>query len=266
MQDAQAPERFFRWRVCDDDPNAASIFAFSERPFPKDEKVVVAIPNVIGGKKVVAIDDCAFFDCRLPTRIEIPESVERIGTIAFLSCSSLMEFNVAPNNTRYKDENGVLFSKDGEVLTTHPPGRESCVVPKGVKRVGANAFADGCLLKSILLPDGLTHIEEGAFSGCVAIDSIDLPTGLKTVGEDAFFHCSSLTAISLPEGLTKLGDRAFLRCSSLSSVSLPQSLEKIGENSFDEISDDCVFYVQARSYACRWAIENGYDVEIRRRD
>ena len=86
------------------------------------------------------------------------------------------------------------------------------------------------------------------------------------IGDRAFYRRSSLTAIRLPEGLTTIGDRAFYHCFSLTAIKLPEGVTTIGEGAFFRIPDDCVFYVYPGTYAYRWAIENGYDVVIRRRD
>ena len=185
MQDLQAPEKIFRWKVRDDDPNAVEILGVDASVVQTD-LTELTIPRKIVGKRVAAI-----------------------GAGAFYGCSSLT---------------------------------------------------------SVKFPRRLTKIGEGAFYKCSSLTPVKFPRRLRKIEKGAFGYCSSLTERRLPKWLTTIGERAFQGCSSLTSIDLPYGLSKIAKSAFDGVAKNCVFDVPEGTYAHRWAVENGYDVEIRRRD
>ena len=250
------------------------------------------------------IEDFAFNFCSSLTAINLPEGLTDIGAWSFADCFSLEEFTVSPGNQAYCALDGVLFSKDGKRLIAYPPGRRASVyaVPAATETIDSSAFYDCSSLTAIHLHEGFTEIGEAAFSDCPSLKEFivspqnqafrtldgvlvskdgkrlvayppgrrafvyDVPVATETIDAFAFHDSAALISVHLPEGVTEICEFAFCCCSSLNEVSLPESLMRIAEDAFDELSDDCVFRVPAQSYAYRWAIENGYDVKIRRRD
>lgn len=178
----------------------------------------------------------AFSNCASLTSATIPERVKEIGASAFDGCLALKEIKTSPKNLWFKEIDGVLFSKSGDLLVAYPPGRaeEAYVVPEGVERIG-----------------------EGAFGGATALKNATLSETLKEIGLCAFSRCSSLETLTIPEGVEKIESGAFSLCKSLETVDLPKSLEEIGEDAFG-FAPDCVFRVVSGSYAERWARENGF--------
>jgi hypothetical protein len=70
---------------------------------------------------VTSIGDSAFSGCNL-TSITLPEGITSIGGGAF-KCRELGSISVDANNPAYKDDDGVLFNKTGNILIAYPAGK-----------------------------------------------------------------------------------------------------------------------------------------------
>ena len=132
----------------------------------------VTIPDVIDGKSVTSIGDCAFYNCKGLTSITIPDSVTSIGNDAFDGCTSLTSINADNNNSVYSSQEGVLYNNDKSELIICPNGKKgSYSIPDSVTSIGSDAFCDCASLTSITIPDSVTSIGYGAFQGCTSLTS-----------------------------------------------------------------------------------------------
>lgn len=104
------------------------------------------------------------------TSIEIPVSVISIGVEAFAGCSALTSFSAHPNNTKFKSEGGILFTKSGLSLFAFPSG----------------------LSGDFSIPSGVTHISISAFRYCGTLTSVTFPSSITNVNRDAFRNCPQL--------------------------------------------------------------------------
>lgn len=154
--------------------------------------------NLVVGKGVTNIGDCALLGCFNLKSISIAEGVTSIGELAFWECDSLTRISL----------------------------------PKGLKSIGVDAFSGCNKLTRISLPEGLKSIGDGAFSGCNSLTKISLPEGIKSIGDCAFSECNKLTGINIPEEVTSIGSSAFTGCENLTRVSLPEGLKCIGDMAF----------------------------------
>jgi hypothetical protein len=150
---------------------AAALFAQTEADFAakpdgngvvitwyKGRGGVVAIPNTIGGKAVIAIGKDAFAKYDNIKSITIPDSVTAIGEYAFFECYSLV----------------------------------SVIIPAGVASIGKDAFSACFSLASVTIPEGVTSIGDDAFNGCSGLTSVTIPSSVIRIGGSAFFDCLSL--------------------------------------------------------------------------
>ena len=105
---------------------------------PTENIKTISLPN-----SLIRIGDLAFNGCTSLTEITIPASVEQIGDYAFLGCESLTSINVDPNNKFYSSENGVLFNKNKTELIYCPKQSSGeYTVPNSVKTIKSFAFAN----------------------------------------------------------------------------------------------------------------------------
>ncbi len=202
------------------------------------------VPAELDGKRVVAIGDRAFFDCRSLKSVMIPgvvdtigdsafqlciylnqvlisDGVSSIGNSAFLSCYNLCTVAI-PDSVTFI---GNAAFRNCECLT-------SVILPNGLTSVGDNVFKGCRRLESILVPDSVTVIGNSAFESCVSLKAITIPYGVTSVGKSAFGGCKSLSSIFIPDGLKSIGDFAFQNCSGLNSVIFPDGVTRIGGYSF----------------------------------
>jgi hypothetical protein len=233
---------------------------------------IVCIPETIDGKPVTGIGERAFMDCRSLISVIIPESVSNIGAMAFFRCFSLKAISVSPENQRYKDIDGVLFTKDGKTLLTYPAGGKTVyTIPAGVTGIDGVAFSHCVRLTSVVIPESVTDIGEEAFSHCFDLKVISvspenqrykdidgvlftkdgktlliypiggenpymIPNGVTRIGRKAFSDCIALTSVTIPEGVTDIGEETFYMCALL-SVTIPASVATIGKGAFSYCGD-----------------------------
>ena len=144
----------------------------------------VIIPSELGGKKVTAIGEKAFYKNKTITSVKIPEGVTSIGVYAFQYCNSLTEVTI----------------------------------PKSVTSIGDNAFSVCDSLTKATIPEGVTSIGAGAFSGCSSLTEVTIPEGVTSIRDSVFEGCSSLTEVTIPKSVTSIKYAAFYDCGALATV------------------------------------------------
>ena len=159
---------------------------------------------------ITTIEGSAFLGCTSLESIRIPSNVKSIlfgsplGDFgSFAQCSGLVSIVVDSENTNYKSESGVLFSKDGSTLLLYPEGRTGAYV----------------------VPSEVTYIQACAFAHCTGLTEISLPDNLEAIGTEAFSDCSGLKTIYIPDhaALTNIdtaADFVFLNCTALEEINV----------------------------------------------
>ena len=184
--------------------------------FSKDGRTLWAFPannplaDYVVPDTVNIIAKNAFADCQNLTSITIPASVEDVGKFPFYN-NNLVGIYVDSANLCYKDENGILFSKNGDTLIKFP---------------SHSAFSE------YVIPNTVTYISEYAFSSCNNLTSVDIPNSVIEIGHDAFNRCKNLTSVNIPNSIKKIGDYVFMGCENLTSVDIPNSVTSIGYGAF----------------------------------
>ena len=145
------------------------------------------------------IESCAFFGCSRLSGIELPESLEYIGSRAFGSTEesgeerfqdkglvpvdsvyigknvryigknafdglNLRRFRVSDQNSRYSAVDGMLAVRSGDTIVEVPRGMDGLVcIPEGVVGLENYIFCMFCQETEFYLPDSLTRIPADAF-------------------------------------------------------------------------------------------------------
>ncbi len=175
----------------------------------------VIIPDTIEGLPVTCLDDSAFSDCTILTRITIPASVTSISGAGLIGCANLVEFSVDPLNRSYCSMDGILFSKDKSILIRYPAGKSGThyTIPNGVTIIDNFAFHDCISLTGVTMPDTVASIYSEAFYQCTSLASITIPASVTLIEDWAFYGCSSLTSARFvgdaPEMVTFMGDSEY---------------------------------------------------------
>ena len=119
----------------------------------------------------------AFSGCSSLTSIEIPASVETIGSCAFSGCTSLTAIEIPASVTT--------------IGTT---------AFKGCSKLATVTFEKGSRLKTIAGGYSNASNFHGAFLDCTALTSIEIPASVTTIGTTAFKGCSSLATVTFEKG------------------------------------------------------------------
>jgi len=206
--------------------------------YDKPLTTIIAVPAGISGTLELpaglkAIAERAFYGCYGITSITIPENVESIGNFAFSGCMNLTAINVAPGNSHYSSEQGILYNGDKTELIIMPEDCEitDLTLPATVKTIAASSLS-GSRIRTIQLPDGLKTIGDYAFSSAEYLTSVTIPNTVESIGISAFARCRSLTEATLPASLSVIPESVFNDCTSLKSVTLPDDFVEIGNWAF----------------------------------
>ena len=247
------------------------------------DKTELVIPGAIDGKKVVGIEDNAFWGCSnlmsmtIPdsvtwigerafkgcsglTSITIPDSVASIGYWAFSGCSGLTSITVSKENKYYdsRDNCNAIIKTQSNTLVS---GCKNTVIPNSVTSIGGCAFKGCSGLTSITIPDSVTIIGYSAFEECSSLTSMTIPDSVTKIGYSAFFECSGLTSITIPDSVNSIEDYAFWGCSGLTSITIPDSLTDIGEYVFKGCSN-LVISCYKDSEIYKYAMEYNIPVKL----
>lgn len=116
------------------------------------EVTEISIPDKLDGVPVKVIEDGAFTNYTALTKVQMPDTVEKIGEKAFFGCSKLNEI--------------------------HFPNR--------LKEISSSAFSNCTALNAISLPDSVSAIRDMAFAQCSSLTDITMSRGITLFGTSVF--------------------------------------------------------------------------------
>ena len=128
------------------------------------ELTEVSIPATVSidGKdyRVTGIGNSAFYNCWQLKSLTLPESIETIGTQAFMYVS-LSEI----------------------------------ILPSSLKTIREYAFYNSSAMKTMVIPEGVTTIGNYAFAYMYGLTKLELPATLKDIGTRLIEGCTNLEAV-----------------------------------------------------------------------
>ncbi len=143
------------------------------------------------------------------------------------------------------------------------------VLPEGIEKINAYAFANLIALEEIVLPSTLEAIEYGAFYGCTSLKTITFSgeNNLKIINQSAFENCNlqgtvdlsavcivsdyafagnkELEGVKTGDALLSIAQYAFAGCKKLSDVTITASKVKYGPYCFTGCESLESFHVNA---------------------
>ena len=192
----------------------------------------------------------------VPSRLKLKE----IGAFAF---SNFEYIDKTPEELAEDDRETTKQWYIGDNTVT------KVVLPEGIEKINAYAFANLTALEEIVLPSTLTAIEYGAFYGCTALQKITFSgdNNLQIVNQHAFEKCDLQKTVELTaacvisdyafagnqdlekvvtgDSLLSIGQYAFAGCESLEDVTVTAGLVKYGAYAFTGCESLTEFYVNA---------------------
>ena len=187
--------------------------------YPEEELTgTVSVPEALDGYPVTEID---WIYSSSEIVIYVPASIEFLNTSYGLFGGGISGVEIDENNPNYTTVDGVIYSKDEEVLVSYlPNGPETYTIPNGVTAIGANAFLWNESIIKIILPKSLEIIGESAFEDCYVLETIVVNDNLKEILKYAFHGCYNLKSFDVPASLTSINEFVFNNCSFLQSINV----------------------------------------------
>ncbi len=148
--------------------------------------------------KLKRMGNDVFFGCDSLIKINIPSSVEELGSGIFQHCPNIEEINVDANNKYYTSIDGVLYNKEVSTLICYPQAKKgnTYTMPNTVVLIKYAALWDCLKLEYINLSNTLVKIENRAFDGCRYLKEIFIPNSVKEIGQLNFYTCDRLSRIT----------------------------------------------------------------------
>lgn len=197
-------------------------------------------------ESIEKIDSYAFGSCSI-TSIRLPEGLTEICYAAF-QYSDIAKITLPESLTKIGD---IAFKDCTKLLTIN--------IPESINEISSDAFlgcdnlrkfsgkfasSDGrCLinngtligfapynLTSYTLPSEVTAIGSHAFQEST-LSNLTIPESVTSIGSYAFYN-SDIANITIPESITQIGSYAFSGCDNLTSVKIPSSLKYISDHLF----------------------------------
>ena len=221
-------------------PNLISISSASREFVVRDKvlydkdytKIIVAckdIKSIVIPETVTSVN-YGLYDCANLTELRLPNSVVLFYN-QFLGCSSLTEFVIDDDNTRYSVKDGMLFNKDFTQLIAVPAGLTDTTIPSSVSVIKNAAFQTCTKIKNVEIPENVLTIESGAFKES-GLTEIDIPNTVQTLGESAFSKCPELETAIISDNIKKIGSNTFDSCGKLKTVYIGKNITTIGYHAF----------------------------------
>ena len=203
-------------------------------------EAVCNVPEIMAGRKVVAIGANAFGNCTDLRYVLLPDTIKMIENYSFSDCASLIAVSLpkslisigncsfvncaALTNLSFPD----TLTEIGSLAFGGCSSLQHVILPKGIKEIAESTFADCANLVSVTCQDSLTIIGYKAFDGCTSLKNLMLSKNLEKIGWAAFRGCRQLNSLALPDRLSTIEYAAFDGCSNLKYLYVPDSVEKIG--------------------------------------
>ncbi len=194
----------------------------------------VALPE-----SVVKIGEVAFYKCKNLSSVTLPQGIVEIGDSAFAECPKLTVIDI-PDGL----QKAAWLAEDDVRLRCSFGSSAAFALSKGGNNFCAGDFQmrylfddegnrNGLRLNKYLGTDAEVTVPEevtetgSAFSGCATVTKITLPAGLTNLKNSAFSDCTALREIVIPESVTSIGESAFDGCASLMEIRLPAGITEI---------------------------------------
>lgn len=107
------------------------------------------------------------------------------------------------------------------------------ILPEGIEKINAYAFANLTALEEVVLPSTLQSIEYGAFYNCTALQKVTFSgeNNLQIISEGAFEGCDLQGTLELPS-ICIISDYAFAGNQELEGIVTTDTLLSVGEYAF----------------------------------
>ena len=187
-----------KWKDISSEPNDEKDFTFDPKRgaitgYNNANRLDVVIPNNIKGVEVKEVDEWAFNGYPIINSIKIPNTVTKIGDMAF----------------------------SGNNLT-------KLTIPESVTYIGVGAFANANI-KKLNLGKNVNFIARAAFKGN-ELSEFEIPRGIRDIPE-SLLENNKLVSIEIPDNISSIGSKAF-KNNNLQNAVFSNSVKSISSFAF----------------------------------
>lgn len=204
------------WRPCTLNGYVEGALVFSDSSKTTLTGCFSSATQVTIPASVTAIGGYAFMDCIHLQTLEVPATVDSIGTNAFYYVNNVVYSGSATGSPwgaktlgGYVESPYVYADATKTTLTGYWGSADSVAIPEGVTAIGAYAFTKTLSLSGLRLPSTLTTLGYGAFNYCANLQYVTFNEGLETIDTNAFYNCRNLSAIRIPASVSHIAKYAF---------------------------------------------------------
>ena len=167
------------------------------------------------------ISEHSFDSCKALERMDLPNTIQSIGSYAFYDCNSMTYINIPIG---IQIINSYVFFGCASL--------ESIDLPNTYKSIQDYAFYGCIMLKQIYISDICDGIGSYAFYNCKSLESINIKNSIKNIGDYAFRSCVLLSVIEIGDNVTNLGICVFYDCNGLEKVYLGKGIYELKDRLF----------------------------------
>ncbi len=204
----------------------------------------------------------AFSYSKLLTSMKLPSTLKFLDVGAFSGCTGLTTINI-PDKMKTHDTtaanrqwpgpfNGctnlkkVTLSQKLEGIDSE--AFQNCKnmklsereLPKTLKNIGDNAFADCTSLENVTLPDSTEYLGISVFYNCQGLTEVNIPAGVNTSGATGnyydmggpFADCVNLKKVTFGKGIKEIPQGLFYRCTGIESIEIPSTVTTVSYMAF----------------------------------
>ncbi len=210
---------------------------YKERRSDEQKNYLSNVSKIVIPGSIHTIESLVFWGCEGLKEINIPETVQNIGSKAFSCCFSLA------------DRDGFTIVRD--VLYAYCGNRSAVHVPSTVKKIESEAFYDHDEITEILIPKQVQEIGSSAFSGCKGLAD---ENGFVVIRGILYGYYKNEIALTIPDCVQDINPMAFAWNTVLKEIRISNSVSKIGFGAF--MGCQLTIHAPAGSYAEQYAKEN----------
>lgn len=216
---------------------------------------------------VTSINDRAFIGHNNLKKVSLPETIRRIGSLAFAFCDSLNQINITSTiDTICTDAFYNCFSLPVEdniryagcfLVSISDNNAQELVIRDGCKWIGDNAISNCHELKKIIIPGSVKVIGNFAFSACDKLETIYIPDSVELISHSAFSACSSLKSIYLPEKTESYYFDLFIDCHNLNYIHINSKYPPIIIDDNNSHHPPINYFYRFNADSCRLVVPYG---------
>ena len=209
------------------------------------------LKSLIVEEGVTGIGNAAFQDCQF-FQVSLPQSLQRIGNVAFVGCNNLVQIDL-PKNLQtlgsapfWRSENLMYVNVAAENPYFCNDGQSVLLNKNKTKLIwGSPATLTGMYF----MPETVTSLGDYPFYDCDNLDWLILSPNLKQIEGSAFAYCSRLTKITIPASVTSIDNEAFYGCSALTELLFCGDAPSLSSYSFYGLTAKAYFPVNNSTWS-----------------